>query len=187
MMLSVREPARPRDEYLRLRRAFEPDRIRLVIVGESPPVSGLYFYDPEGLVSEPLFSALMKRIGFIPSTKAEGLAELRRRGWLLVDATYQSVNPLSAKERDAVIEADYPLLRDDLRNLLGEHSDTPLVVIKANVCRLVEPRLVRDGFTVLNRGRVVFFPSHGQQGRFHQQFEALVGPAPPVDGPAPSR
>ena len=81
----------------------------------------------------------------------------------------------------------YPLLRDDLRNLLGEHSDTPLVVIKANVCRLVEPRLVRDGFTVLNRGRVVFFPSHGQQGRFHQQFEALVGPAPPVDGPAPSR
>lgn len=178
---------RARDEYLRLRRAFEPDQISLIIVGESPPVSGLYFYDPDGLVSEPLFSALMKRIGFTPSTKAEGLAELRQRGWLLVDATYQPVNPLSAKERDAVIDADYPLLRDDLHSLLGEHSDTPIIVIKANVCRLVEPRLVSDGFTVLNRGNAVYFPSHGNQGRFHQQFEALVGPAPTSGDYAVSR
>jgi len=123
----------------------------------------------------------MKRIGFTPSAKAEGLAELRQRGWLLVDATYQPVNPLSAKERDAVIEADYPLLRDDLNSLLGEHSDTPIIVIKANVCRLVEPRLARDGFTVLNKGSVVYFPSHGQQGRFHEQFDALVDTAPPAD------
>lgn len=178
---------RQRDVYLRLRRAFEPDQARLVIVGESPPVSGLYFYDPEGLVSEPLFSALMKRIGFAPTTKAEGLAELRQRGWVLVDATYRPVNSLSPKERDAVIEGDYPLLRDDLRSLLGEHSDTPVIVIKANVCRLVEPRLARDGFTVLNKGNAVYFPSHGQQGRFHQQFEALVGPAPPAGDHAASR
>jgi hypothetical protein len=177
---------RQRDEYLRLRRAFEPDEVRLVIVGESPPISGLYFYDPDGLVSEPLFSALMKRIGFVPSTKAEGLAELRQRGWLLVDATYQPVNLLSPKERDAVIEADYPLLRDDLRSLLGGHSDTPVIVIKANVCRLVEPRLARDGFTVLNNGNAVYFPSHGQQGRFHQQFESLVGSSPPTSGRAAS-
>lgn len=178
---------RARDEYLRLRRAFEPNEIRLVIVGESPPISGLYFYDPEGLVGEPLFSALMKRIGFIPSTKAEGLAELRQRGWLLVDATYQPVNLLSPKERDAVIEADYPFLHEDLRSLLGEHRDTPVIVIKANVCRLLGPRLARDGFTVLNSGNAVYFPSHGNQGRFHQQFEALVGSAPPSGAHAARR
>lgn len=177
---------RQRDEYLRLRRAFEPDEVRLVIVGESPPISGLYFYDPDGLTSEPLFSALMKRIGFAPTTKAEGLAELRRRAWVLVDATYQPVNSLSAKERDAVIEADYPLLRDDLRSLFGEHSHTPVIVIKANVCRILEPRLARDGFTVLNNGNAVYFPSHGNQSRFHQQFEALIGPAPQPGGHAAS-
>lgn len=177
---------RARDEYLRLRRAFEPEPIHLVIVGESPPVSGLYFYDPNGLVSEPLFSALMKRLGFVPSTRAEGLAELQPRGWLLVDATYQPVNLLSPKERDAVIEADYPLLRNDLRSLLGEPSSAPIIVIKANVCRLVEPRLARDGFTVLNRGSVVYFPSHGQQGRFHQQFQALVDTVTSASSDVPS-
>jgi hypothetical protein len=44
--------------YLSLRREFEPTTITLVIVAESPPASGKYFYDPDGEVSEPLFNAL---------------------------------------------------------------------------------------------------------------------------------
>ena len=166
---------RTRDEYVRLRRAFEPDSLRLLIIGESPPASGLYFYDPDGLVTEPLFSALVKQAGFTAKSKSAGLAELKRRGWLLVDATYQPVNLLSAKDRDAVIEADYPLLRDDIRSLLSERT-APVVAIKANVCRILEPRLLADGFAVLNHGRVIYFPSHGQQSKFHQQFQSIVGP-----------
>ncbi len=49
-----------RSDYLSLRRAFEPMG---VIVAESPPISGKYFYDPDGEVSEPLFNALMKQFG----------------------------------------------------------------------------------------------------------------------------
>ena len=85
------------------------------------------------------------------------------------------------------MHADSQLLREDLGSLLGEQRDIPVIVIKANVCRLLEPRLVRDGFTVLNNGNAVYFPSHGQQGRFHQQFEALVGPALPAGDHAASR
>jgi hypothetical protein len=51
-----------RDEYLALRRAFEPATVAFVIVAESPPASSAYFYNPDGKVGESLFSALMKQL-----------------------------------------------------------------------------------------------------------------------------
>jgi hypothetical protein len=37
-----------RNAYLSMRRRYEPDVVRLVIITESPPASGLYFYNPTG-------------------------------------------------------------------------------------------------------------------------------------------
>ncbi|HWX14675.1 MAG TPA: hypothetical protein VNY06_07475, partial [Methylocella sp.] len=56
-------PQKQRGEYLSLRREFEPTSVRLVIVAESPPISGNYFYNPDGEVSEQLFKALMEQLG----------------------------------------------------------------------------------------------------------------------------
>src|SRR6516165_4799320 len=81
-----------RDHYLRLRRAYQPENIRLVIIAESPPAFGKYFYDPTGSAKELLFAAFMQQLGIAPSTKQAGLRELKERGWVLVDATYQPVD-----------------------------------------------------------------------------------------------
>ena len=160
-----------RERYISLRRRYEPAATRLAIVAESPPASGLYFYDETGATTEPLFAAVMK-LRLQPSTKAEGLSALRQEGWLLVDATYQPVNALDAAGRDAVIVRDYPLLREDLKALAPER----VVLIKKNVCVLLEPRLVADGFRVINEGRAIYFPSHGRQGDFHRQFAEIALP-----------
>jgi hypothetical protein len=83
-----------RSEYLALRNEFQPDSVRLVIVAESLPTSGKYFYNPTGAITEPLFEALMQQLGFAPDTKESGLREFQRRGWVLIDATYEPVNAL---------------------------------------------------------------------------------------------
>jgi hypothetical protein len=49
-----------------------------------------------------------------------------------------------------------------------------LVLIKANICRILEPKLREDGFKVLNRGGVIYFPAAGRQPNFHQQFGAIL-------------
>jgi hypothetical protein len=103
-----------RGEYLSLRRQFEPTTVTLVIVAESPPASGKYFYDPDGEVSESLFNALMKQLGIQPKTKFEGLREFQKRGWVLVDATYEPVNARDKPGRDLVIARDYQELCGDL-------------------------------------------------------------------------
>jgi len=174
--MSVQE----RDHYLRLRRAYEPENIRLVIVAESPPASGKYFYDPTSSLKEPLFAALMLQLGISPATKEDGLLEFQNRGWILVDATYQPVDKLSKEaglDRNEVIARDYPLLLDDLASLMPNRS-IPLVLIKANVCRTLEPLLSKDGFSVLNGGRAIYFPSNGQQTNFKNQFSAALSGLP---------
>ena len=158
-----------------MRREFEPTTVKLVIVAESPPTSGKYFYDPDGKVSEPLFNALMKQLGIQPKTKFEGLSEFQRRGWVLVDATYEPVNVRDKRGRDLVIDRDYPELCGDLKRLLARGwSEIPLILIKANVCKLLEPKLKEDGFNVLNKCRRVYFPSHGRQRDFDRQFREIV-------------
>jgi hypothetical protein len=139
----------------------------------SPPASGLYFYNPTGARSEPLFAALMRQLGISPISKENGLLEFQRRGWVLVDATYEPVNTTKCSSRDGVIARDYPLLRDDLATLMPKRS-SPLVLIKANVCRILEPKLAKDGFNVLNGGRVIYFPGTGWQREFQRQFSAVL-------------
>jgi hypothetical protein len=159
-----------RDRYISLRRRYQPETTRLAIVAESPPASGRYFYDATGPTTEPLFSAVMKQLRLQPATKDEGLRLFRQASWILVDATYQPVNALDQLGRNAVIVRDYSLLGADLKALAPER----VVLIKKNVCMLLEPRLVADGFHVLNAGRVIYFPSHGRQGDFQRQFAEIV-------------
>ena len=76
----------------------------------------------------------------------------------MIDATYEPVNGLKGKARDQVILRDYLLLRDDLVAILPAKL-TPVVLVKENVCRLLEPKLKEDGLNVLNKGRLVYFPA----------------------------
>ena len=110
-----------------------------------------------------------------PRTKDEGLREFASRGYLLIDATYKPVNHahLSNKERNALILADLPTLVEDLR----KHADpgTRLILAKANICRLFDTTLTGYGFTVLNRGKTVPFPSTGQQNKFRAAIRQVLG------------
>lgn len=145
--------------YKKHRGKYVPDRLKLIIVAESPPDSGLYFYDETGKASEPLFKEITRYfLGKEFPGKAEGLRAFADAGYLLVDATYTPVN--NRKDRDDVILQDYPKLRADLKQIMADRP-IPVVLIKANVCEILEPLLVDDGFNVLNKGQRVYFPSTG--------------------------
>ena len=134
-------------------------------------MSGLYFYSPEGKVTEPLFAAMMRHLHFRPASKDAGLRAFKDQGWVLVDATYTPVN--RDADRDQVLRRDFDLLCADLRELTGG-AEIPAVLLKANVCQILEPLLTANGFQVLNRARRVYFPSHGRQKESAQQFEVIL-------------
>ena len=163
-----------RNEFLRFRKPWEPGQAKLILIAESPPASGKYFYK-DGRVTEPLFAALMKEIGIRPPSKEIGLERFRQLGVVLLDATYTPINAMRPKQRNEQILADYPNLLTDLRSVTDGRL-VPIVLIKANVCVLLEAPLLRDGFNVRNAGTKVFFPSSGRQSEFSKQFRATVEP-----------
>jgi hypothetical protein len=65
------------------------------------------------------------------------------------------------------------VLRDDLASLMPDCS-VPIILIKENVCRILRPQLVQDGFNVLNGDCVIYFPGTGRQKDFYRQFGAIL-------------
>jgi len=166
-------------DYARFREPYTPTHPKIIFVLESPPISGKYFYNPEGRTTEPLFTAMMNDVlGLSAATKHEGLTEFAAHGYLLIDATYVAVNiagPIGARNKAAAaqIQKDFPLLLAELQRCA--RADTKLVLVKANVCRLLEAPLLQHGFEVLNANRVIPFPSNGQQPEFRGLVRQVLG------------
>ncbi|MEH0022592.1 MAG: hypothetical protein V6Z89_23280 [Desulfobacter sp.] len=162
--------------YIRLRNQFTPEPVKLILILESPPISGKYFYDETGKPSEPLFSELMKFLKYNPADKKDGLSFFQKKGILLMDVTYKPVNHLKGKLRNDTILSDFDSLTADLRDHCSINS-TRVILIKANICKLLEPKLLESGFPVINQGVVIPFPSTGQQKRFHAEIMKIIDPA----------
>lgn len=160
-------------DYKALRNQFLPKKCKAVFIAESPPSGGGYFYNPAGRVSEVLFRAMMKTVcGTTPGTKADGLQTFADQGYLLVDPIYTPVDKLPDKEADKLILQHYPEFIADLEKTVGK--TVPLILIKANICRLLETRLRDDGFTVLNNGVQIPFPLHYHLPSFSEKVTKLL-------------
>jgi len=162
-----------KDYYLRIRKKYLPSKLNLLFILESPPVSGNYFYDETGKSTEPLFSAFMKFLSYNPTDKKDGLEHFKSNGYFLVDATYKQVNKLKGKIRDYTILSDYSSLIDDLETL-SPKKNVPIILVKANICRMFDERLTERGFKILNKGIIIPFPSHGHQKMFHSEMSKVL-------------
>lgn len=161
-----------KEYYLKLRNKYLPENLRIIFILESPPASGKYFYDETGSTTEPLFNEMLKAFHYKPVDKKDGLEFFKSQGFFLIDSTYKPVDKMKGKERGATILSDFDILVDDLEIINGNKS--PLVLVKTNICLLLEDKLKSKGFNILNKGIVVPFPSSGQQKRFHVEISKVL-------------
>lgn len=160
-------------EFISLRNKYIPSELKVVFVLESPPEGHGYFYNPKGKVSEVLFRAFMKLLNFYPITKEEGLKKLMENGWLLVNPIYKPVNKLPDKEANRLIIDNYSNFKKDLISL-GVNKDTSIILVKSNICKLLESPLKDDGFNVINNNLVIPFPLHYHLNNFNDKIQSLL-------------
>ena len=145
---------------------YKPDQVRLLLVAEAPPADDhRYFYFEDVTSHDFLFlgvteAYLHKKLD--SSEKAKGLAELRDSGVFLVDLMLDPVD-------GSKLESHVPDLIQRCRKLEPER----IILIKATVFDAAYHALRTAGLPVVNKR--VYFPSHGWQHQFQEQFrEALM-------------
>lgn len=104
--------------YQRLRSAYRPLKIRILLVGESPPDPGSsarrFFYSPV-LGADNLYRGVSTALygrerGFDVTRKVDNLARMKRDGVWLVDAVNTPVNLKTPAERKRAIRDGVPEL-----------------------------------------------------------------------------
>lgn len=162
------------NKYIELRNKFIPKEIKLIFVFESPPENKGYFYDPNGKTSELLYRSLMEVLfNEKPKTKIEGLKKFQNSGYLLVNPIYDPVNKPPDKIADELILKNYPKFLKDLKNLIND-SDVGIILVKSNICRLLENKLIDDKFNVLNKCKIIPFPIHYHFETFKKLVRELI-------------
>lgn len=169
-------------KYVLARDDFRPiNRIRFLLIAESPPASGGYFYFDKATGRDGLFRETMKALGLFPEDskmqkgfdKKPLLKEFQRLGFFVVDASYTPVNGFPNPKRRRTIIGDIPRLVDETRKLNPEK----ILIVKASIFAVVKSALREAGFggKILNE-RALPFPSHGHQKTYRQMLRDLTMP-----------
>ncbi len=169
--------------YRVAREAYRPERVRVLLIAESPPASGGYFYFEKTTGRDHLFRETMKALGLWPEDKSmpKGidkrplLRQFQSRDFFLIDTSLVSVDRLPSRERRETIVKGVSRLIEDVRNI-GPES---IIIVKASIYALVGDALERAGFAdkVLNLGALPF-PSHGNQRKYREKLRSLMAGDP---------
>jgi hypothetical protein len=141
--------------YEQLRQQYRPDRLEVLLVGESPPDPGpgprRFFYAPT-LSRDNLYRGVAQGLygeqsGVEVADKPAVLRRLQADGFWLIDATDQPVNHLPSTARRAAIQAAVPQLVDRCGDLAPRRG---VVICHSIVYQLAAPALRDAGVTVLH-------------------------------------
>ena len=119
-----------------LRRAFLPEQVRILFIGESPPASGRFFYSG----NSGLYRAVRDVFQAVdPSIDDDSfLARFREYGCYLIDACPDPVDQLEAKERRAACVEGEASLSRTIRRLQPEMIVSLVRSIRENVERAIQ-------------------------------------------------
>ncbi len=165
--------------YRDAREAYKPERVRLLLIAESPPASGGYFYFEKTVGKDHLFRETMKALGLWPEAKtlAKGLdkrpllRQFQAQGFFLIDTCELPVDKFDDRERREATVRGASRVVSDVKQL----NPQKIIIVKATVFEPVKSELERAGFgdRILNQEPLPF-PNRGWQKAYREKLRALL-------------
>jgi hypothetical protein len=161
----VHDPAERRCRET-LRRKFRPAHIRLLFIGEAPPVSGRFFYQCDS----GLYRAMRDAFRVVDDSIDDGnfLEVFHGAGCYLVDLCPEPVDHLDSKPRRAACRASEALLARIIAQL------QPAMI--ATVVRSVQGNVVRSASRADWHGAFLHLPYPGRWSRHRDKFVDALAP-----------
>jgi hypothetical protein len=158
-------------ELERLRADYRPERVEVLLIGESPPDPGegelRFFYAPE-LRADNLYRGVVEAVygleldGVKATPKTEMLGRLRNDGFWLIDAVEEPINKRTPRERSEAIREGVP---DLVRRCKAIAPRRGVVICHGEVYKLTADALRAAGVRVLH-DEPLPFPLGNWRGRF---------------------
>src|SRR5206468_11157870 len=174
----------PKDEYTASRNKYKPNKVNLLLIAESPPSSGGYFYSETTIGKDHLFRETMKALEFWPvdrpmrkgCDKQPMLKRFCSIGFFLIDTCELPVDKLQPRQRRISTIQGASTLPRRVREL----DPTRIVIVKKTVLKPARQSLNDAGLghRILPT-KPLPFPSHGNQRKFRTMIRRLVD----KDGP----
>ena len=165
--------------FNRARRKYRPRKVRLLLIAESPPSSGGFFYFRTTIGKDHLFRETMKALDLWPRNepmrkgvdKRSMLRRFQSMGLYLLDTCVFPVDKLRPKERGKAVLSQTPRLVNDVIKANPPH----IFIVKSSIFSPVSIALREAGLLtrVLNTGPVPF-PSHGNQRTYRSMLKLAV-------------
>lgn len=173
--------------YDDVRRKYRPDKIKLLLIAESPPPapeiqsSRQFYYADRIRKDDRLFTNTIwalypetegKSENELEEQKEEWLRRFQADGYYMIEALEESQqHEVTKKQRQARIHDVAPRLIERVRELA--EPGTKIVLIKSNVFEVAAEPLREAGFNVLNT-ELVDYPGHFNQKAYRQKLRHLV-------------
>jgi hypothetical protein len=141
---------------------YRPDQIKVLFVGESPPVSGKYFY----CGCNSLLHQMKRALGEDQTADVDFLMRLKQRGWYLDDLVQTPIKE-QAELKKKIREA-----RDDLAARIRDYNPSVVVCLLRRIRDDVEVAVLKAGSDACVYS--VSFPP--QQPRRFQEEMTLLRP-----------
>jgi hypothetical protein len=151
-----------------LRQAYRPDGVRWLLIGESSPASGRFFYRGDSNLFHAVRKAFEEAFGPMPAGAAF-LDEFRRRGGWLVDVVDRPVNRLRGRPRADAVDAGI----DRLAKTVEETRPELVVAVKSTLEGVVRRAAQQAGIPP-ERVHALPFPERQWRAGFVSGLAALL-------------
>lgn len=170
-----------RSNYEAARLKYLPERIRYLLLAESPPRDlTRFFYFENVWKGDYLFLETMKVLypsrglgaKLIRSKKAQFLRQFKGDGFFLIDAVELPLGKISGSQKVERIREAAPSLLGRLRELLAGHNPE-VVLISVPIYQALVHTLRKHGFKVANDAPISF-PAQGHQRLYREQLKRTL-------------
>ena len=162
-----------------VRANYRPERAVTLLVGESAPASGKFFYGDDETAFARHIRQAMQAAELLPDTidHCKFLDRFKSCGWYLDDLVLTPVDRLAMPDRRKARRAAQASLARRIR----EYRPRAIVSLLMCIREIVEQAAGEAGSDA--ELFAVPFPGHGNQGRFREKMAVIVPKLPTLDHP----
>lgn len=157
-------------EYERIRAQYRPEVVRILLVGESRPEQGTFFYNGDSKLFRYTHNVFCRVLDVKFGSADEFLQYFRKAGFYLDDLCLKPVNNMNSHNRESARKAGVTVLAKRIKT----YSPDAVICLMKGITPQVRKAVSGSGVNLELGFHSVPFPSKGNQPLYQSEMERVL-------------